>query len=134
MKMQNVRLLSSIVLIVMVSRATVANTATSPIIVAKATKTLLGTYIIYTVGSSADGNFRATVYLQGCCGMPTCASMAWTDDTAPVQSPNVCSPSGSQASFVIAIHAKAGTVIYLNDNGNGSGGSSGTVYATLERF
>jgi hypothetical protein len=102
--------------------------AKSPLIVAKRKYTSVGTFVIYV--PATNGNFRATVYLESPAGNePTCASMSWSDDYNPQTSANICSDNSAKGGFVLPIHAKGGTNIYLNFNSG-----PGPVYTTLEKF
>lgn len=123
------KLLGTLLVICLFTSMTFAS-ASVPTIVATASETTTGNYVLYV--PTADGDYRASVYAESTGGSPfVCGSVSWTDDLNNTAG-SFCSDSSSHGYVVISFHATSGHNIQLNADSFPTGG--GKIYVVLEQL
>lgn len=124
------KLLGTLLVICLLTSMTFAS-ASVPVIVATASETATGTYVLYT--PTADGNYRMSAYLESPSGASpfVCAAAEWTDSFNPIGTSDFCSDNTAHGQFSVVFHASSGNAIYVSVD---SIHSSGVVYVVLEQL
>lgn len=123
------KLLGAVLVVCLFTSMTFAS-ASVPVIVATASETTTGNYVIYV--PAADGDYRASVYMESTGGSPfVCGSVSWTDDLNNTAT-SFCSDGTSHGFLVVPFHAISGHNIQLNADSFPSGG--GKIYVVLEQL